>query len=132
MTLVNPSVLYELSFQLSFLSVLGILTFYPFVVFGGAWRFPDAIKDAIAITVRFDAGVLPLIVYYFGYISLVTLPANMIIVPLSAPLLPLGLLQCALGAVHPAIALPLACVNWAIARMILASRRFLRKSLLHI
>lgn len=91
--LFSPDSLYELSFQLSFTAVSGILIFhkvYPFR-FG---NFTQKLYSMLKTTVAASLFTLPLVVNNFGYLPVATIPSNLIAVPLSGMLIvPLGLLS---------------------------------------
>ncbi|MCF7845382.1 MAG: ComEC/Rec2 family competence protein [Candidatus Pacebacteria bacterium] len=84
----NPFLLhYDLGFQLSFLAVLGIITLYPrikkalmsnFIFF----KKRERLTDVVAITTGAQIFVFPLILYNFGHISIFSIFANVLIVPL--------------------------------------------------
>ena len=83
---VNPWQLFEVSFQLSFLSVISIVWLSPKI----KSIFPEKLNKILWLrflilifSVSFSAwlGLLPLIAYYFRVLSPVTILANMIIVP---------------------------------------------------
>ncbi|MEA2092842.1 MAG: ComEC/Rec2 family competence protein [Patescibacteria group bacterium] len=84
----NPFLLhYDLGFQLSFLAVLGIITLYPRIkkVLMSRFNFfkkREKLTDVIAITTGAQIFVFPLILYNFGHISIFSIFANVLIVPL--------------------------------------------------
>ena len=105
--LMQPSALFGASFQLSFVSVLGILFFSPLIVsllpkrdpllkeLGNPLGKRLASKLALFMAVSFSAmlATAPLVAYYFNRLSLSGLIANLIIVPLVGFIVvPLGLL----------------------------------------
>ena len=78
--LVNPNSLFHLSFQLSFLSIFGILIFhnyYPFKTSGVKNKLLTVVKTTVAASFI----TLPLTVNSFGYLPVFTIPANLIILP---------------------------------------------------
>ncbi len=89
----HPWALFELSFQLSFASVLGILLmnkFYPLKLN----TFKDKLLSSVKTTVAASFATLPFIVNSFGTISTVSIPANLVAVPLVEFLIvPIGLLS---------------------------------------
>lgn len=94
MTAFNPFILlYDLAFQLSFLSTLGLLYFTD-ILEKPLTFLPDffAIKESFVTTLSATAAVLPLIIYQFGSLSLVAPLANVMILPLIPWLMLLGLL----------------------------------------
>ncbi len=121
MLLFNPLLLhFDLGFQLSFLAVLGIFSFHSHIKKWLERDFSNkkkdkkskietffaeiskkrrkfflknsVISDLLAVTLSAQIAVFPLILYNFGHISLLSVPANLLIVPLLPIILPLGIL----------------------------------------
>ncbi len=84
MVAVNPLLLrYDVGFQLSFLATLGIIAVYPvleryFVSKNKAF----GVVDILVLTISAQIFVLPIIVYHFHTISLVSLLANVLVLPI--------------------------------------------------
>lgn len=82
----NPLLLrYDIGFQLSFLAVLGIIYLMPF--FQNTLEKITFLKgiglaEIVAMTLAAQVFTLPLLLYNFGYVSLVSLFSNILIVPL--------------------------------------------------
>jgi len=103
---IDPHALFGISFQLSFLSVIGILWLGPAVYKvlcppesqsargkGVIHRFYRYVAGLIAVTVSAVVFLLPITSFYFHRISVVSVPANLTVVPiLGLWILPLGLL----------------------------------------
>ncbi len=119
----DPQALFDISFQLSFLSVLAIGVAFlrwrqyredPFAERQAltAWaRLRETGFLYLLITVAAGAGTAPLVAYYFNQCSLIGLLANLLIVPYVGFLvLPVGLAS-ALGILWTGGALPLAEIN---------------------
>lgn len=91
--LMRPEALFELSFQFSFLAVLGILLvnrFYPLRL--GTTR--DFVLTTVKTTCAAAFATLPLVLNSFGVLPMVSIPANLIFVPLVELLIvPLGLVS---------------------------------------
>ncbi len=110
----NASNLYSLSFQLTFLAVLGILLIhrlYPFKL--------ETLRDKIITTVKTTCGAtlatLPIVINQFGNLPLISIPSNLVITPIvDLLLLPLGLLSLALFTINESIAWPLTYINYLI------------------
>lgn len=84
MVLLNPSILvFDVGFQLSFLAVIGLLAVYP-VLENKTKRWPEiwGIKETLLMTASAQLAVAPLLVYYFHQFSLVSLAANILVLPL--------------------------------------------------
>ena len=84
MVFLNPFVLvFDIGFQLSFLAVLGLIFIYPILEIK-FHKFPKSygLKESLLMTVSAQTFVFPLITYYFHQFSLVSLPANILVLPL--------------------------------------------------
>ncbi len=79
----DPRVITDISFQLSFLATIGILFVTPKVIKWVRWV-PTKIglRDVVATTISATIMVLPLLLYSTGVFSIVSLPANVLILPL--------------------------------------------------
>jgi len=103
MTLLNPLALWDVGLQLSSLATAGLILFVPTFTRGlqrgllrvgiAPARLPGAVRavveDGLVVTVAATVMTLPLIVYYFGRLSVVSLATNLLIVPVQ-PLVMLG------------------------------------------
>ncbi|MCH7828864.1 ComEC family competence protein [Patescibacteria group bacterium] len=102
----NPLLLaHDISFQLSFLAVFGILLFLPLFkyVFG---RLPNplGLRDVVFMSITAQIFTLPLVLYHFGILSFVSLAGNLLIVPLIPLVLFLGVLFLLLSMLLPFLA----------------------------
>lgn len=92
MVLANPLVLrFDIGFQLSFLAVLGLVYIQPGLAYLFR-RMPKAgpLKEILLATLAAQLAVLPLLTYYFGELSLVALPVNLLVLPLVPAAMTLG------------------------------------------
>ncbi|MCY4145649.1 MAG: ComEC/Rec2 family competence protein [Chloroflexi bacterium] len=111
----DPYSLQDLGFQLSFCAVLGLVLFADPL---SEWlkrllqrilpRRPARIAhgflaEPLAATMAAQMTTLPLTILYFGKLSLVALPVNLLIVPAQSALLALGLAAIAVYAIAPAL-----------------------------
>ena len=79
----NPMVLvFDIGFQLSFAAVLGLIYLYPYVD-SKLYKLPKLgnFKELTLMTLSAQVTVAPLLIYYFGNFSLVSLPTNILILP---------------------------------------------------
>lgn len=75
--LLSPKSLLDLGFQLSFLAMLGVLYLSP--LFEGLFRFlPKEVNQAVSATFASQIMILPVSVYDFGQISLISPLANVL------------------------------------------------------
>lgn len=83
MILINPLILrHDVGFQLSFAATFGLIYLAP-VIEGYFQKLPKffQLRETAIMTVSAQIFVLPLLLYYFKNLSLVSLPANLIILP---------------------------------------------------
>lgn len=118
--LISPESLREVSFQLSFLSMLGLFVVYPplrerFLRALGphahdppvAVRVFSPFAEAFLASIAASMMVMPIVIHHFHGISLAGFLANTILVPLTGfTVLPLGLTALCLFAVSEILALP--------------------------
>lgn len=106
MLLSNPLLLrHDVGFQLSFLAVLGILLFLPFLQHFFS-RVPNhfGIRDVAFMSIAAQFFTLPLVLHHFGMLSFVALLTNLLIVPLLPLVLLLGILFLVGGLFLPLLA----------------------------
>lgn len=116
MLLINPKTLFDIGFQLSFLSVAAILLFMPlFDLFKPkvVRRFPlfNWIWGLMAVSTAAQLGVTPLIAYYFGRFSTYFLLTNLIVVPFATLILYGALVVMVVPAVGTVLARVVQCLN---------------------
>ncbi|MCF7833994.1 MAG: ComEC family competence protein [Candidatus Pacebacteria bacterium] len=82
MVILNPFVLvYDVSFQLSFLATIAVIFFTPLVQKYFFWIENKWWREMIATTFSAYVFVIPFVVYKMGNLSLVSLPANILVLP---------------------------------------------------
>ena len=86
---VNPGSLWDVSFQLSFMAVLSLVVIEPMVesLWYPRYRVVAWLWSTMRTSVIAQLGTAPLVVYYFGNLSVYFLPANLLVSLLSMPLL---------------------------------------------
>lgn len=89
--LVNPNILFELGFLLSYAAVIGIVALYPifYKMFYFKFKLADKIWQIAAVSIAAQIATLPLSIYYFNNFPIYFLFANIIAIPLSFALLAL-------------------------------------------
>ncbi len=109
MALVNPQVLWDVSFQLSFAATLGLVWYAQplndkfiqlaskVVPEGAVKRLAGPVGEYLLFTLAAQLTTLPVIVYHFHQISLTTVFANLAILPAQPPVMVLGGLALLLG-----------------------------------
>ncbi len=104
--LFRPLDLFEAGFQMSFGAVVGIFTLYkPFK--NRLTRLPEGVRSALAVTLSAQAGVLPITIFYFHQVSLISLVANLVIVPLTGVIVIGGMITLLLTCLWGPLAYPI-------------------------
>lgn len=98
--LINPYYLFNLGFQLSFMATISIILFAPklnSIFYPNNNRLTNTLSSLIGVQI----GLFPIQIYYFNKISLLSIPANIVVVPLLSLSLILGLLMIIFSYVIP-------------------------------
>ncbi len=131
LSLGDPSVLLDIGFQLSLFAVLGLALFADslslrFRALLGrilparvAEPLHGFLNEPLIVSLAAQITTFPLIILYFGRFSLVAIPVNLLIVPVQAAVLLLGLAAVVIHAFAPAIGAliywaELLCLSWTI------------------
>ncbi len=132
LSLLDPNVLLDIGFQLSFLAVLGLGLFadplsnrfrrmlVAFLPARGAAALHSFLNEPLIVSIAAQITTLPLIALYFERLSLAALPVNALIVPAQSALLLLGMAAAVVYAFIPALGTlifwaALVFVSWTIA-----------------
>lgn len=114
MILLNPFVLvYDVSFQLSFIVTVAVIFFTPRIEKYFLWV-PDYFKlrDIVSVTCAAYIFVLPFILYKMGNLSLVALPANILILPFIPFTMLLGFLTGFVGIISYILSVPFGYISY--------------------
>jgi competence protein ComEC len=124
MTVLNPLTLWDIGFQLSFMATLGLILYTPAiegqfqrVLARGLTkermrRVMGILNDALIVTLAAQVTTLPVIVYYFGRISLISLVTNFFILPAQPPIMTGGMATLVAGLAWEPLARVLALIPW--------------------
>ncbi len=114
MIMLNPFVLvYDVSFQLSFIATIAVIFFTPRIEKYFMWvpeRF--GFRDIISVTSAAYIFVLPFILYKMGNLSLVALPANILVLPFIPFTMVLGFLTGFVGLISYILAVPFGFISY--------------------
>jgi len=121
MLLINPLLIKsDVGFQLSFMACLSIVYLKPILDEKTIkWPNPFRIKDILTMTLAAQLGVLPLLIFHFGQLSLISPIANILIVPLLPVIMISGIFLCFFGLVWLSLAKIIAYPIWFILTYIL-------------
>ncbi|MDE3057935.1 MAG: DNA internalization-related competence protein ComEC/Rec2 [Bacteroidota bacterium] len=105
--LLDPRQLFNVGFQLSFAAVFSIVYFYPKLALlikqiPEKWeeiKGVDAVLKLFAVSLSAQIGTLPFTAYYFGRVSVVSLVANIVVVPLIGVIVTIGFVSVLAGIV---------------------------------
>lgn len=89
MLLINPLSLWDIGFQLSFLSVASILTIYHNIynIFSPQTKVGRWIWASIVVSIAAQIGTAPLVAYYFGRFSCYFIIVNLVVIPLATTII---------------------------------------------
>ncbi len=103
--LIEPKQLFDVGFQLSFSAVFSIVYFYP-KLNALITKIPEPLEELkimqwlwqlFAVSLAAQIGTIPFTAFYFGKISVVSLFANLVVVPLVGVIVTIGLSGALLG-----------------------------------
>jgi competence protein ComEC len=113
LVLVDPNIIYEVGFQLSYLAVFGIFQFYKpiYNLFYFEHKIPDKIWSLCALSLAAQLATTPISLYYFNQFPTWFLLSNLLIVPLVGFIIQGTLILLAISFVEPAARVVAWCVN---------------------
>ncbi len=129
----NPRILvFDLSFQLSFLATLALIFVSPIVdqflkrfnLFNKVLKPESKAREIIVSTLATQLFVLPFIIYKFGLVSIVALPVNLIILPVIPLIMLLGFITGTLALISFYLALPTAYLSSLLLSFVLSVINF--------
>ncbi len=106
--LINPDELFYSSFQLSFAAVISILIFYPILKsaihqLNIKSNFIQNIFLFAALSIAAQIGTIPFVLIYFNKLSIISLIANLIVIPLVGFIIGLGIFTIIISFISPLI-----------------------------
>ncbi len=124
MTLENPLMLWDVGFQFSAMSALGVILFTRPIQARGEHFLANHLAQergrqmlgflsgALAVTLAAQALTLPLVIYYFGRLPLTSLVANLLILPAQPPIMIGGMATLVTGLVWEPLGRVVAAAPW--------------------
>lgn len=116
MTAIQPQTLWDIGFQLSFAATLGLM------LYAGPWTrrleqtagrpVTRLVGEGLVVTSAAQVLALPLILYYFGQLSLISLPANLLILPAQPGVMVTGGVTTLAGMASPLLGQAAGWVAW--------------------
>jgi len=113
MVLINPFILvFDVSFQLSFIATIAVIFFAPKIERYFLWITPRlGLRDIASVTCAAYIFVMPFILYKMGNLSLVALPANVLILPFIPLTMIFGFLTGFAGIIWYTLSIPLGYIS---------------------
>jgi len=121
MLVLNPLTLWDVGFQLSAMATLGLILFSQ--PLQRAWdarigkRIPkvanNLLAEALLVTLAAQITTMPLVVYYFGRLSIISFLANFLIIPVQPPIMIAGGLAIFAGFIFLPLAKLIALIPYA-------------------
>ena len=123
----RPVWLFDLSFQLSYLCLVGLLAFGPPLLDrlrSLPWWHPRTlVLGGMGASIAAQLPTLSVTASAFGIVPLLSVPVNLLAIPLASLLVPLGLFSAVLGALHPTLALLPNLATGVVAELLLSVAR---------
>ncbi len=121
----EPQILWDAGFQLSFLSMAGLIFIFPFLqAYSRKWL-PATMNtgglaisaytifaDSLAVTLSAILAAGPVVAYYFGVVSLIALPANLFAIPSLPAIIITAAIVSIVGLILPLVAHILSWIAW--------------------
>ncbi len=99
----NPLSLFTVSFQLSFAAVASLLWLYPRLLLKVKGS-NNPVAKLMMVTFSAQLGTWPVIAWHFGAFSMVSLPANLLVVPLIGLIMPMAMIMLMTGIIYTHLA----------------------------
>ena len=125
----DPHLIGDAGFQLSSLATAGLIAWATpltgWLETAGRGRFPQWLAESLGVSLAAQAATLPIILVSFGRLAVLSPLVNLVVVPLVAPAMAVGLVALAGGAIvlagaPPIIGAVLAAPGWVILRILVA------------
>ena len=124
----NPLLVYNTGFQLSVAAVFGILllrkplkSLVERTLLKPLQGRPESVSNLLAVSLAAQAATTPIVAASFDEVSAIGFLTNLVAVPLSGPILTLGLLGSVLGNVVPVLAYPVNASNGFLVALLIAT-----------
>jgi competence protein ComEC len=124
----NPDLIYSTGFQLSVAAVFGILlltkplkSLLERTLFRPLKKPPTQLSNLICVSLAAQIATSPIVAATFDQVSIVGVFTNLIAVPISGPILILGLLRSLAGNLYPLLAYPLNACNGFLVTILIQS-----------
>ncbi len=109
---INPFTLFDIGFQLSFGATLSLVMFYPKLKEAVTKKIiPEIVSDTLAATLAAQIGVVPVTLYYFNSLSIISVLSNLLVVPLVQIITIIGFIMVFIGLLNIHMAVLIGYIN---------------------
>jgi len=115
--LLNPLILYDAGFLLSFIVTFFIINLSP-ILQGLFSKIVVSIKNPLAVSTAAWVGIFPLSAYFFSKVSIISIVSNIFIIPLTGIAVILGFVTFFIGLVSISLAGVIANINYFVLNLI--------------
>jgi competence protein ComEC len=119
MTAHDPLILWDVGFQLSFLATLGLVLVIP-VLSSPFGSLPSMARDGLTLTLAAQIATLPVVAVNFQQLPVLSLPANLLALPILPPIVVLSGVTALVGAVSSGLGKVVGWVAWMFITSLLA------------
>ncbi len=125
MNIINPRLIFfDFSFQLSVLATLGIILFTKKIQQSLYFKLPFFLKEIIATSIAAQIAVLPIILYQTRLLSVLSVPTNIVVLPIIPIIMLFGFVGGMVGIISPVLAFPFVLGSDMGLRLVIAISRF--------
>ena len=118
--LYNPFMIFDIGFQLSFAATLSLVMLYPSIKATVSFKYiPEIFSDTLAATLAAQLGVIPISIYYFNSLSLISVISNLLVVPTVQIITIIGFVMVFSGLVNINLAVLIGYINNSILSFVL-------------
>lgn len=108
----NPFALYDIGLQLSFAATISLVMFYPKIKVYTVHKYiPEIVSDTLAATLAAQVGVIPVSLYYFNNLSIISILSNLLVVPIVQIITIIGFIMVFVGLINIYAAILVGYIN---------------------
>jgi len=110
--IINPFIIFDIGFQLSFGATLSLVMFCPAIkTFISRIPIPEILADTLAATLAAQFGVVPITLYYFNNLSIISIVSNLLVVPMVQIITIIGFVMVFAGLISINLAVLIGYIN---------------------
>lgn len=118
MVTIEPAILHDVDFQLSYAATFGLIYVAPLLLHWLSWL-PDWLNFPMSATLSAQLFLTPVLIHYFGRISVIAPIANLCAVVPASFALTLGFISALVSLISPLLAMPVSILAGELAKLVL-------------